>query len=117
MSDQTEKLVSEITEIVKSSKTFVLDQAPDLAKQIVLSGRIKITLLLIFCLFSFGTLWAFGKFIYKDHKKIGDDSDFIGWCMALSFVVLLLMLLTGGTISDFITVWFAPKLYLLRELK
>lgn len=125
-----EELSTKLVEILTSIQTaagkasdFALEQLPDIAQSYVLYGR-AISLVMLVSLIVLGlsllklSHWAYKNpwnnsyyTFEKDAKR--SDSNFI--VMVIPAVVGLVLLLVAVASFDYL-VWFAPKVWLLKEL-
>ena len=106
-----EQLTAELLQIVKSTKDFTLEHAPDVCSQIVTMGRFY-TIIGVLMILGISTL--LGRVCYRVFKKEErfDDYEFI-IVMLNAVIVPLGALITYAHIEA----WFAPKLYLLKYVK
>ena len=97
--------------------TQLVEQALDVAQQIVVVGRISSLLELLGCLV--GIICVLLAFRITDKRVNARDWDGEAWILVgLGGVVALLICLWGGVEATDAAVksWFAPKLYLLEYL-
>lgn len=105
-------LLVEITKIIQSSKDFVLSEAPDIARQIVLMGRIEQSLLLIFNIIGLLAILKWALWV-KKQDSYHVEMQWAGLCVIGPILTLTFCFFLMGTIS----VWLTPKLYILNELR
>ena len=110
----SEQAISEVLEIVKSSKEFVLEQAPEVCKEIIRWGVGLDIILIVLSLLSLRlSIW-----IYKSHVKgttWRDDNE--GWVVFAIFSGLFFFIALPFSIMDLVKIFVAPKLYILDYLK
>lgn len=119
-----DELNAKMVEILTSIQTaagkasdFALEQLPDIAQSYVLYGRAYITFLFAFLL-ALSLLSAYGS--WKAWKSISEDPiDAEGFV----FIMVISGLASGISLffamintSQLFLVWFAPKVWLLKEL-
>ena len=119
-----EELNSKLVEILTSIQTaagkasdFALEQLPDIAQSYVLYGRVYSLVALFLCLLVFPVVvWVMRK-TYKE--TVHGNVDEIVWLpvglgsFAATLVSVLVFL---NTLPSALLVWFAPKVWLLKEL-
>jgi hypothetical protein len=120
------KLIEIITSIqtaIKTASDFAIEQLPDIAIQYVLYGRVKTAFITAFMLFVSaalfsGFLWAYknpwniSSYAYEKNLKRSDSN-----ILVMIFTVLLASTVLACAIFSFDwLVWFAPKVWLLKEL-
>ena len=110
-----EELIKELLTTIKDTKSFVLDQAPEVAQEMILLARVESAVCFFFMLITISaSLWFFKKGL-KLQKEVIDiyPTKHID-CFVGSIVSLLL------TIPFFVSInlacWVAPKVFLLKEL-
>lgn len=110
-----EEALKEVLNIIQSTKYFVLEQAPDLAKDIVSYGRIFSLFELSISIF----LVVFTVLFFKFTKKRVKNNDWNDDCwMPISIIGTIVIII--GVISSIVNVeqailaWCAPKMYLLE---
>lgn len=96
-----EKVVSSLVDIIKSSKDFVLSQVPEVAKQIILMGRISDVIAVTVFIASLALVAFF-------------QDEF--WQMVFGFGAAISGIISIFALYDFIETFVAPKLYLLDYL-
>jgi membrane-associated HD superfamily phosphohydrolase len=122
MNDQiTERIVGSLDKVqqyIESAEGFVLEQAPQVAQEIVLSGRIQAAFTIVVVTLLTLIVLTFAGICWRVHIKLGcpDDS---GWLLLtlISLVVSVCMSMMPITASySAIIPFFAPRLYLLQEI-
>lgn len=101
-----EKLNSELVEIIKGSKDFVLAQAPEVFREAISQAVLFSSLTIVFSL-------CVAFVVYKAMLKYYEDSD--GFSVFLGSIVLLCC--AGSlycNVGELITASCYPKLYLLE---
>lgn len=125
-----EELQGKLLEILTSIQTaagkasdFALEQLPDIAQQYVLYGRIKSAVLSAAFLFVATAALAYARWAYKnpwntsncswDAGNKRSESNYAAMALGTTFGFIFGAL--GCATFDFL-VWFAPKVWLLKEL-
>jgi hypothetical protein len=113
-----EEQLSELIEYVKQGIELGKEQAPLVAKEIVLRGRILNAVglalfspLLIYCL---RWVWVHQQNYVKNHDfyKHAPIRLFVTWVIALASAGISMECILGG-----VTAWVSPRLYVLEQLK
>lgn len=119
-----EELNTKLVEILTSIQTaagkasdFALEQLPDIAQSYVLYGRVFSLVTVLLCLaVLLALVWLF-RVTYRATSE--GDADEIVWVPVgiggVVVVVIAMFFLLEGLQSTFL-VWFAPKVWLLKEL-
>jgi len=115
-----DELNSKMVEILTSIQTaagkasdFALEQLPDIAQSYVLYGRAYITFLFAFLLIS-TLLCAFGS--WKLFKNFPNDDGAIALSITSAIAATTFLCFSLMNTSQLFLVWFAPKVWLLKEL-
>lgn len=119
-----EELQTKMVEILSSIQTaagkasdFALEQLPDIAQSYVAYGRASVTLSIIMSVaLLFAVAWLFK---WTHHKVSKEDYDAVIWFPTGLAGSIAAMFLTINLFIDSKTamlVWFAPKVWLLKEL-
>lgn len=111
-------LLDELTTIIKDSKSFALEQAPDIAKQLVAEKGVELKYNLINCFIgNAASLAVLALCLYYPQNSEG-------WLLirgligATALVCSLISLVeTLGTFSQLAQLKVAPKVFLLRQLR
>ena len=124
MNTETDKQIAEILkkglEVAEKSGNFVIEQAPDLVKQLITYKTIEAS---IYVLIEITLIYLIVRYIKYLHKKNNEDSDFIvdnefhitGMIITLIMGIILFFVFIND-ISDLIKLIFAPKIYLLEYI-
>jgi hypothetical protein len=117
-----EQLQSQLAAILGSIHTgvakasdFAMAELPSIAQQYVMYGRASITLGVVLGLVAFFTAYKLARFGASQTKYGEETEQILGICGAIAagFIGLVLLLLNT---SAALLVWFAPKVWLLKEL-
>lgn len=126
LSQVTAEAMKALMENLTQAKGFILEQAPDVLREMVLLGRIKYTAAFVFgalmlCVGIYSTwqaiLWdrifrkEHGTALEREARTKGEFYPipaFVGWALGLLFSLL--------ATSPMLTAWFAPKVYLLEQV-
>lgn len=116
------KLVEILTSIQSAAgkaSDFALSELPDIAQSYLTYGRVEVTAWLLLALFLVGygihICGRAGKEVSKPMAQQNDAIMIFGGISGIASVVVGFIVLMA-TISNFFLVWFAPKVWLLKEL-
>jgi hypothetical protein len=110
--EQLAKILSKGLEAATQSSNFIIDQAPDLIKQLITYKTIESA---VFLLVSAIAMYFIGKIIYKDCKKAKyweDANPAILFGGSILFIVLVICFYIN--LSHLIQLIFAPKIFLIQ---
>jgi hypothetical protein len=118
--DQLPELLDYIGNTLKDSADFVLVQAPEVIQQLILLKRIEYSIFLclsvaVLALMTWGSHHSIRKL--REAYDEQDDGVIVLWILTTFFTVFgsgILTLVTIDHISNTLTVWFAPKVYILE---
>ena len=124
MNSETDKQIAEILkkglEVAEKSGNFVIEQAPDLVKQLITYKTIETSIYVLIEISLIYLIFRYFKYLYK---KNNEDSDFI---FDNAFHITGIIITSGVTIFtfiefindifDLIKLIFAPKIYLLEYI-
>ena len=124
MNAETDKQIAEILkkglEVAEKSGNFVIEQAPDLVKQLITYKTIETSICVLIEITLMYLIVIYFKYLYK---KNNEDSYFIpenafhGVGIIITFVLSIFMFFAFITdISNLIQLIFAPKIYLLEYI-
>lgn len=109
------KLVEILTSIQTAAgkaSDFAMDQLPDIAQSYIAYGRASLTLYVVSCAIALVVIW------YNAIKYTKSDDCYDGG--AVFYIASLASIIPGGVfihnLSPMLMVWFAPKVWLLKEL-
>lgn len=124
MNDELQKqlatILGQIASGVKAAGDFTLTQLPDVAQQYVAYGRAYTTISLVACAVIIALLLYLGRWAYKNPWKgeFGEErgiSNVAVMCVSgLASFFMFCFFMKG--LGIFIMVWFAPKVWLIREI-
>jgi len=107
-----EEVLKELLETIKDTKSFVLEQAPDVAQEMILIARVESFIIFIVIIISiYGFL--FSKKKVKELKPNTDAS------LAYTFSTIAfpgVFIITFMKLVSYLPCWIAPKYFLLKEL-
>lgn len=121
MEKQLEAILEAILAGVKVAGNFALDQLPDIATQYLLWGRVSMTVSVLLL----GGVWAVfvwlflrhGIFSKRPNDKYGHWPDGRVSCALFGGLFsLILGICFAGNLPSLFLVWFAPKVWLLKEI-
>ncbi len=112
MSEKLEQLgtqaLQDLLTNMTQAKAFVLEQAPDVVREIVLLGRIQNTAEVMASLVFF----VFALFLlFKGIKEQEEPFFMLGAFLSMGGIFLTMI-----SFSNAALVWFAPKLYVIKEI-
>lgn len=116
------EILSQIQTAVKAAGDFALEQLPDVVQQFVMYGRANYTffislavILMIVSLFLIIKKAIYGKQVGQHYLNSWSDNRQASMVsgIVIGFIGLI-MLFTD--IGNFFMVWFAPKIWLIKEI-
>ena len=124
MNTETDKQIAEILkkglEVAEKSGNFVIEQAPDLVKQLITYKTIETSICVLIEITLMYLIFRYFKYLYK---KTNENSDFIsdnglhvGAIIITSALIMFLFFVFIYDISNLIQLIFAPKIYLLEYI-
>lgn len=124
MNSETDKQIAEILkkglEVAEKSGNFVIEQAPDLVKQLITYKTVETSICVLIEITLMYLIFRYFKYLYK---KNNEDSDFIpenafhGVGMIITLLIgIFLFFVFINDISNLIQLIFAPKIYLLEYI-
>ena len=124
MNTETDKQIAEILkkglEVAEKSGNFVIEQAPDLVKQLITYKTIETSICVLIEITLMYLIFRYFKYLYK---KNNEDSDFIeensfhiGGILFSPGVAIFMFITFITDISNLIQLIFAPKIYLLEYI-
>ena len=118
---EVENLVKVITATISDTKQFVLDQAPELAQQVILRGRVTDTFWTLFFMLLTTVMARFSINNWEKFRVAKEYSDDKGFYLAFGILTAVVAIFSlvgfGVNVGDCITSWVTPKIYLLEYLK
>ena len=124
MNAETDKQIAEILkkglEAAEKSGNFVIEQAPDLVKQLITYKTIETSICVLIEITLMYLIFIYFKYLYK---KNNEDSDFM-YYDEFHIIGMIITTLMGiflffrfiNDISNLIQLIFAPKIYLLEYI-
>lgn len=109
LENASSEVIEELLLTIRQAKEFTLSQAPDMAKEIVLWGRVTNTASMILALL----LFAGALKLIKDIRKGDIDGE---WALFAGFLLGIGLVMTGCGFGAFVGAWFTPKIYILDYL-
>ena len=124
MNTETDKQIAEILkkglEAAEKSGNFVIEQAPDLVKQLITYKTVETSICVLIEITLMYLIFRYFKYLYK---KNNEDSDFIPenafhgvGIIITSLMGIFLFFVFINDISNLIQLIFAPKIYLLEYI-
>ena len=124
MNTETDKQIAEILkkglEVAEKSGNFVIEQAPDLVKQLITYKTIETSICVLIEITLMYLIFRYFKYLYKKNNENSDfisDNEFHVGGIIITFVLsLFLFFVFIYDISNLIQLIFAPKIYLLEYI-
>jgi hypothetical protein len=108
------EILSAIQSATKTGADFALEQLPDIAQQYVIYGRVSLS---IFTLIGVALLVAMSRLSLRTaHHIRNDDETGIATGIAAAVCAVAGCITFAANVSAFLMVWFAPKVWLIKEL-
>lgn len=109
------EILSGIQEGVRAAGTFAMEQLPEIAQQYVLYGRVLATFWMVLgAAFLIYTTVAVVKCLKYAREEREDFAFAFGFSAAVSAIVGMMFVCVN--VASFSLVWFAPKVWLLKEI-
>ena len=108
-----EEVLKELLVTIKDTKSFVLEQAPGVAQEMIFIARIESSIILV------GSLIAIFSFFFFQKKIKEDEDSYSEICFVysiLSVVSPTIGVIIFARFLSNLSCWFAPKYFLLKEL-
>lgn len=109
------EILSAIQAGAKATGDFAMAQLPDIAQSYVMYGRAYLTIMVMLPLMFLIIAWP--NYIRKVYPKFKDTPDAV---VLVGMAMVILSTVSLGTfaacISEFLMVWFAPKVWLIKEI-
>ena len=124
MKSETDKQIAEILkkglEVAEKSGNFVIEQAPDLVKQLITYKTIETSICVLIEITLMYLIFRYFKYLYKKNNENSDflyDNEFHFGGITITFVLSILCFFAFiCDISNLIQLIFAPKIYLLEYI-
>ena len=124
MNTETDKQIAEILkkglEVAEKSGNFVIEQAPDLVKQLITYKTIETSICVLIEITLMYLIFRYFKYLYKKNNEDSDflyDNEFHFGGITITFVLSILCFFAFiYDISNLIQLIFAPKIYLLEYI-
>lgn len=115
---ETLKWLTDLHGATAKAGGFVLDQAPEVAREVILLGRVWHS---VAFLMSLASVIAIAGAVIRYRKALRegwDDAEPLATvcCITSPILSAVFLILTLVEFSSAATAWFAPRLYLLQEL-
>ena len=111
------EIIKFLKETLMQSKDFTLEQAPLVAQEIVLYGRVYYLLIVMISII----LCFISMYLFKKGVKIGEDEDKDGEvCLYIVGAICIMFGSVTGMVTHFhymILSWTAPRLYIIEHLR
>ena len=108
-----EEVLKELLVTIKDTKSFVLEQAPDVAQEMILLARIESVIILIGSLLLFYLLFYFKRKLSEVERSYDEMSMVYALLSIISPIFGMFGLIA---VLSSLSCWFAPKYFLLKEL-
>jgi hypothetical protein len=109
-----------LSERIEKSEKFVLDQAPDICKEMVTEGLISISVQFLVNIPIFILLVLLDKHLISSYIAFDGTSgsgDYVLGASLCSLVLFGISIWVFSTIESVLKIKYCPKLYLVREFK
>ena len=124
MNSETDKQIAEILkkglEVAEKSGNFVIEQSPDLVKQLITYKTIETSISVLIEIALMYLIVIYFKYLYKknneDNSFVDLNSFHIGGILISSCVAIFMFIAFINDISNLIQLIFAPKIYLLEYI-
>lgn len=120
MQDKLLEIVTQIQSGIMLAKDFAVEQLPDIAQSYVMYGRVSVTFGFITALLAL-IAGIFGIYYFSVKRK--DTDNWGNWLWFRTFGTMMSGLFSfvfafvaSLSASNFFLVWFAPKVWLLKEI-
>ena len=108
-----EVVLKDLLVTIKETKSFVLEQAPDVAQEMILLARIESVVVLTGSVFLFYLVFYFKRKI----AELEYDCDDISMAYTLLSIISPIFGMFGLIcVLSHLSCWFTPKYFLLKEL-
>jgi len=113
--------LDKVQEYIEATEEFVAEQAPLVAQEIILAGRITHCWFLFLAIIAIGIGIWIARICVKENNKIPEDRHNDGAWIAGSIVSIVAALgvcavFSATMVPQIVNVWFAPRLYLIQEI-
>jgi hypothetical protein len=115
--DLSEKAVDILLAIqtgVEKSVGFAQEQLPDLAQQYILFGRVNETLTVGLLVIA---ALMFSVFSVRNWKAKSFEEHNAFLMATCAFSAIIMSLVAASHLSDLLMVWFAPKIWIITQIK
>lgn len=112
---ELEPLINQAVDLIKGSKEFVLDQAPDFIRQFVIYSYLNTLGWLVFSSICLAVVLKFAFYLRKNWDELEDIQRFFGSAGATVGAFLALLAFVSN-INDLALIRFAPKVYIVTHL-
>ena len=124
MNSETDKQIAEILkkglEAAEKSGNFVIEQAPDLVKQLITYKTIETSICVLIEITLMYLIFRYFKYLYKKNNENSDfitENEFHIGGIIINFVLSIFCFFAFiGDVSILIQLIFAPKIYLLEYI-
>ena len=124
MNTETDKQIAEILkkglEVAEKSGNFVIEQAPDLVKQLITYKTVETSIYVLIEITLMYLIFRYFKYLYKKNNEDSDfivDNEFHFGGIVITFALSIFLFFAFITdISNLIQLIFAPKIYLLEYI-
>ena len=124
MNAETDKQIAEILkkglEVAEKSGNFVIEQAPDLVKQLITYKTVETSIYVLIEITLMYLIFRYFKYLYKKNNADSDfvyDNEFHVGGIIITFVLSIFCFFAFiGDVSILIQLIFAPKIYLLEYI-
>ena len=124
MNTETDKQIAEILkkglEVAEKSGNFVIEQAPDLVKQLITYKTVETSIYVLIEITLMYLIFRYFKYLYKKNNEetgfISDNEFNIAGMIITSLMGISLFFVFIDDVSILVQLIFAPKIYLLEYI-
>ena len=124
MNTETDKQIAEILkkglEVAEKSGNFVIEQAPDLVKQLITYKTVETSICVLIEITLMYLIFRYFKYLYKKNNEdsgfISDNEFNITGMIITSLMGIFLFFVFIDDVSILVQLIFAPKIYLLEYI-
>lgn len=110
------EVLGSIQSVAGKAGDFAMEQLPDVAQSYVAYGRAMYTAVIVAGLLVLIATAVFATMHYKAGKASGKYYDPFYTALPAFMVTMLTVTAVGTEVGPFFLVWFAPKVWLLKEI-
>lgn len=114
---QASNILQSVTDTVSKAADFASSQVPDIALQYVTYGRASTTAFIVIgLLFLLAAWWLAFRVSIKNVYNMGADGRAFSGIFGGTLAIFAGLATVFANINSFLMVWFAPKVWLIKEI-